>query len=91
MDKSFSSTWVPVTIKNLLNDRPVNGGKYNRDNIGHEVYNFLPDNGKYYGFVQTGKISLDRIGASSKDEFVDGVLVVWVSTKPSREYGACHH
>ena len=65
------------------NDKPVNGGKYNKDHIGHEVYNFLPHRGGYFGFVQSGKISIDRLGASSKADFAKDVLVVWISTKPS--------
>mgnify|MGYP000622785573 FL=1 len=35
-------------------EKPINGGLYNKDNIGHEVYNYLGYNGRYYGFVEPG-------------------------------------
>ncbi len=53
------------------NERPQNGGAYNKDNIGHEVHNYLGVDGKYYGFVEAGvnnSIHIDRLGASKNDE-----------------------
>lgn len=40
-----------------------NGGSYNRDNIGHEIYNFSNCNGIYYGYVQpkSNSININRI------------------------------
>lgn len=76
--------WMKKYKGYVDNDRPVNGGKYNETHIGHEVYNFLPHDGVYYGFVQSGNIAIEKLGANRKDTEIDGVLVVWVSTKPSR-------
>lgn len=75
--------WMKKYKGYVDNDRPVNGGKYNKTHIGHEVYNFLQHGGEYYGFVQSGNISIEKLGATRKDSEVDDVLVVWVSTKPS--------
>src|SRR5712692_5156020 len=33
-------------------ERPKHGGKYNREKIGHEVYNFHRASGWVYGYVQ---------------------------------------
>ena len=47
-------------------EKPINGGLYNKDNIGHEVYNYLGYNGRYYGFVESGgnsSIHIERLGA----------------------------
>ncbi len=69
------------------NERPQNGGAYNKDNIGHEVHNYLGVDGKYYGFVEAGinnSIHIDRLGASKNDESIDDILVVWVASHPNR-------
>lgn len=68
-------------------EHPQNGGAYNKDNIGYEVYNYLGVDGKYYGFVEAGVnkfIHIDRLGASKKDESIDNILVVWVASHPGR-------
>lgn len=65
-------------------EKPVGGGRYNKDNIGHEVYNYLGVNDRYYGFVQAGKkeqIHIERLCKDDKAEFVNDVLVVWVAKK----------
>lgn len=64
------------------NDAPRRGGSYNDDNIGHEVCNFLPYQGKVFGYVQVaqnGKIDIGRLGAKKGTEFVDGITVVWTA------------
>jgi hypothetical protein len=71
------------------------GGAFVREHgYGHEMFNFLPVNGRCYGYVRPissgGKsdfvggmgIKLERISASKKDNYLDGVLVVWVSSPP---------
>lgn len=66
-------------------DKPVNGGAYNKDKIGHEIHNYKSCNGKYFGYVQSrnGSINLQNLGGSKSDECVHDVLVVWVSKKSS--------
>lgn len=69
-------------------ERPQNGGSYNKDNIGHEVHNYLGVNGEYYGFVEAGihnSIHIERLGADKKDDSVDNILVVWVASHPSEK------
>lgn len=67
------------------NDQIVGGGsKGDVDN--HEIYNFLPIKGYFYGYVQPDTryktIAVERlVGSKSKEENVDDVLVVWTSTR----------
>lgn len=71
---------------------PINGGSYNEDNIGHEVFNFKREHdGFCYGFVEPAKrsrIMLKRIDPSiSEDvEKIDDVLVIWLATEGSGQY-----
>jgi hypothetical protein len=69
------------------------GGKFvDKNNYGHEIFNFLPFNGHMYGYVQPTNskepdflkrtINIDRLGASREDSSVDDVLCVWVALKP---------
>lgn len=72
------------SYKGILNDSIQNGGSYNKNNIGHEIYNFDRYNGTYYGFVQSksNSININRIEDNiSDEEYIDNVLVVWIATK----------
>lgn len=76
-----------VAYRGNEGDRLFNGGSYNQDNIGHEIYNYLGYEGSYYGFVEAGinnSIHIEKLGVSKKDDHVDGVLVVWVATSESK-------
>lgn len=70
-------------------DKPINGGKYIKDvGTGGEVYSFLDDQGKCYGFVRiNGDIALQNHFKDVKlnDPYVDNVLVVWVATNDKKE------
>lgn len=69
-----------------IEEKPQGGGKYNKDNIGYEVYNYLGYHGEYYGFVEAGinkSIHIERICGDKNAEFAEHILVVWVATKPS--------
>lgn len=67
-------------------ERPVGGGRYNRENIGHEAWNFAPRDGWCFGYIRSGSrdesIRLDRIDptATNADE-LDGVTVVFFAPK----------
>jgi hypothetical protein len=77
-------------------DQIHGGGAFVREHgYGHEMFNFLPFNGRYYGYVRpTGGgadtefvdgagIKLERIVAEAKlDRELPGVLAVWVSSPP---------
>jgi hypothetical protein len=67
-------------------ERPVGGGRYNKSEIGHEVYNFRETGGRLYGYFQptmsSHAIALERIdpGAAGKDT-LNRVLVVFVARR----------
>ena len=70
-------------------EKPKAGGKWNKDHIGHEVFNFKYVDGKCLGhFEPPGKIMLDkkinlgRIAANASGDSLKGVLVVFVARKP---------
>jgi hypothetical protein len=73
-------------------DNISSGGAYVAEHgFGHEIFNFQPFNGRVYGYVQPpgrknqwqeAQISLERLGGSRADEFIRGVLVLWVATTP---------
>jgi 5-methylcytosine-specific restriction protein A len=68
-------------------DKIENGGKYvDETGIGHEIYNFSPINGKYYGYVRTPRgsnLNLKRIKQNSNEKgYIDNILVIWVATNP---------
>ncbi len=80
--------WM-TAYKGNLNERPQRGGAYNKENIGHEVYNYLGYNKKYYGYVEPGhnkgnpnSIHIEKFGEGKKAKKADKVLVVWTSTRP---------
>jgi hypothetical protein len=63
-------------------ERPRGGGRYNRENVGHELFNFADIEGRLYGFVRAknGRINLERIDpAAAKSDTLDNVLVVFVA------------
>lgn len=79
--------------KGLEDDHLSDGGAYvGEHGWGGEIFNFLPFEGFMYGFVQPpGRkevpynsriIRIERLGASRKALFVDGVLVAWAARKP---------
>jgi len=71
-------------------DKIVGGGKWVNENAsGGEVCNFLGcANGYVYGHVEIAKGKIDRrikieeFGAGPKDDYVDGVTVIWTATDP---------
>jgi hypothetical protein len=69
-------------------ERPIGGGKYNKNKIGHEVYNFRVTNGRLYGYFQpsmlSDKVSLERIDAKANRDThqLDNVLIIFVARVP---------
>jgi len=89
----FNTGWME-NYQGLEDDSIAGGGsfvqRYNesRDADSYppcEIYNFHPYEGYMYGFVRiaAGSIRIERLGASRSDDFIDGVLVVWVAKSPS--------
>ncbi len=68
--------------------RPIGGGSYNKNEIGHEAYNFLKLNGYMLGYFQPANdpptVALERIEAGVVGESLQGVLAVFVATDPKR-------
>jgi hypothetical protein len=68
-------------------EKPLGGGKYNTEGIGHEAYNFLNIRGSLYGYFQPHmkspyEINLSRIEQGYSDDKIDNVLVIWFATNP---------
>lgn len=64
---------------------PIRRGGSHPAKRKHEIYNFMPINGKYYGYVRSGGVlNLQAIDQDCPDvaDRLDGVLVVWVATHP---------
>src|SRR4051794_32556774 len=71
--------------------KPIGGGSYNKNKLGHEAYNFLPLNGHMLGYFQPkirtdhpSIIAIERIVAGFAGESLKGVLAVFVATDPKR-------
>ena len=63
------------------------GGTYvKKHGFGHEIFNFKPYKGRYYGYGRPANdaIALERLGAPKGSSYVDGVLVVWVARPGGR-------
>lgn len=68
-------------------ERPVGGGRFNKSDIGHEVYNFKESDGQLYGYFQPTmsslEIALQRIDPGTADEEqLNRVLVIFVARRP---------
>jgi hypothetical protein len=68
-------------------EKPIGGGKYNNDKIGHEAYNFKELNGNLYGYFQPHmkspyKINLSRINPEFTKDSAEDVLVIFFSKNP---------
>lgn len=68
-------------------EKPIGGGSYNSEEIGHEAYNFLGIEGNLYGYFQPHmrppyEVNLARIEPGSTGDSVQDVLVIWFATNP---------
>jgi 5-methylcytosine-specific restriction enzyme A len=65
----------------IAGDSIERGGKYNNHSIGHEVCNFTNNQGVIFGYVQPvgDSIKIEKLGASKKDEKIEGVTIVWTA------------
>jgi hypothetical protein len=71
-------------------EKPIGGGSYNAEKIGHEAYNFLDIDGTLYGYFQphmkAGEaVNLGRIEHGYADDKIDNVLVIWFATNPIKK------
>ena len=67
-------------------ERPVGGGKYNRTDTGHELYNFLPVASKLYGYFQPqmrkDETALERVESGAQGASLENVTVIFVARRP---------
>lgn len=59
----------------------LGSGAYCKSKIGHEVFNLEPNkvDGRFYGYVPPyDNPNIEKLGAAKADEYVDGVMVVYV-------------
>lgn len=67
----------------LDGDKIKGGGSHVQDHgYGHEIFNFRSIHGTLYGYAPCRSIDVKRLGASPSVDYVTGVLVLWVATKP---------
>lgn len=82
----FRVAWMNEYKGDLKNDTPYGAGSYVEINkTGGEVVNFKPFKNKYYGYVRVQKnrnLNLQRLGGTSKDDYLDDVLIVLFSKNP---------
>lgn len=76
-------------------EKPIGGGEYNREAVGHEAFNFLPLDDRMFGYFQPrlqppanrkkhpSTITLERISANFVGDKLSGVLVIFVATNPT--------
>lgn len=64
----------------------LESGAYWKNNIGHEVFNLTPNDidGRFYGYLPPhDNPNIKKLGASSTDNYVNGVMVVYVKKLPN--------
>ena len=64
----------------------LESGSYWKNNTGHEVFNLEPNDvdGRFYGYLPPyDNPNIERLGASATDDYVDGVMVVYVKKLPN--------
>jgi hypothetical protein len=76
-------------------EKPIGGGKFNKESIGHEAFNFLPIKNKILGYFQPqlqppdrrdrhpSSIRLERIEDGFSGETLDNVLVIFLARNPT--------
>ena len=63
-----------------VDEKPGNGGSYNKNNTGYAVYNFLGNKGRYYGFVEAGvdkTINIKKLDGNN--DYAENITVVWIA------------
>lgn len=82
----FGVGWMKA-YKGMKNDVIKHGGAFvEKNGFGHECYNFLKSDERYYGYVEhnNAEIHIEKIGADKNAGAIDGVTVVWFAKNPSR-------
>lgn len=88
----FRTAWM-TAYRGAESIEAQGGGAFvNENGFGYEMFNFLPFNGRCYGYVQPVSrnrewqksiIGIERLGAASGADWVDGIQIVWCATHPT--------
>lgn len=81
----LNTSWMR-DYRGVSGDRPIGKFGYMKGGgVPHEVYNFAPIRGRYYGYapVRNGCINIKRLGAGDDDYSIGGQDVVWTATHPA--------
>lgn len=80
-----ASQTVIFTLPSYYMVVDLESGAYCKTNVGHEVFNLKPNDadGRFYGYLPPhDNPNIKKLGASSKDDYVDGVMIVYVQKLP---------
>ena len=80
----IASKDIPLPLHYIVVD--LGSGSYWRNNTGHEVFNLDPNDvdGRFYGYLPPyDNPNIEQLGASSTDDYVDGIMVVYVKKLPN--------
>ena len=64
----------------------LGSGAYCKTNVGHELFNLKPNevDGRFYGYLPPhDNPNIKKLGAFSSDNYVDGVMIVYVQKQPT--------
>ena len=76
---------VTFTLPSYYMVVDLESGAYCKTNVGHEVFNLKPNDadGRFYGYLPPhDNPNIKKLGASSSDDYVDGVMIVYVQKLP---------
>lgn len=80
----FNTAWMKRYQGVAEDDHPQSGGAFVKQaGFDHAVLNFQPYDGRYYGFGETTRVKLEKLGALKTADHMDGVTVVWTARQPS--------
>lgn len=82
----IASQTVTFTLPSYYMVVDLGSGAYCKTNIGHEVFNLMSNDfdGRFYGYLPPhDNPNIKELGAASTDNYVDGVMIVYVQTQPN--------
>jgi hypothetical protein len=85
--------WMNRYRGRIAGDPITGGGAFVTEHrYGHEIFNFQPFEGRVLGYVQPPStaynaesgpgVNIGRLGASSQDDSLSGVIAVWIARSP---------
>ena len=86
IDDVFEMASQPVTLPSHYIIVDLYSGAYWKNNIGHEIFNLQSNeiDHRFYGYIPPyDNPDIKKLGASSTDDYVDGVMAVYVKKQPN--------